>query len=99
VGGDDGWAVGMQLSLPEAVDLARRMRGDRVRPTSGWESLTRTEHRVAEHVASGLTNPEIAARLLMSRSTVKTHLVHIYAKLGIGNRSELAATFVRRSAT
>jgi DNA-binding NarL/FixJ family response regulator len=40
--------------------------------------------------ADGLTNPEIGARLFMSRSTVKTHLSHVYAKLGVANRTELA---------
>jgi DNA-binding CsgD family transcriptional regulator len=89
VADDDGWDEGMQLSLPEAVEVTQRMRGDRLRPATGWESLTRTERRVAEQVAGGLTNPEIAARLLMSRATVKTHLVHIFAKLDIANRSEL----------
>jgi DNA-binding CsgD family transcriptional regulator len=42
-------------------------------------------------VAAGLTNPQIAERLLMARSTVKTHLSHVYAKLGVRNRSQLAA--------
>ncbi len=49
---------------------------------------------VGEH----LTNPEIAARMFLSRSTVKTHLVHIFSKLGIGSRSELVAEVVRRGA-
>jgi DNA-binding CsgD family transcriptional regulator len=53
--------------------------------------------RVVEQVAAGLTNPQIAEALLMSRSTVKTHLVHVYAKLGIGNRAELAASAARRA--
>jgi DNA-binding CsgD family transcriptional regulator len=73
------------------------MRGERTRPPSGWESLTPTEVRVVEQVAAGLTNPQIAEALLMSRSTVKTHLVHVYAKLGIGNRAELAASAARRA--
>ncbi|GAB3872852.1 hypothetical protein GCM10029964_011990 [Kibdelosporangium lantanae] len=38
----------------------------------------------------GLNNPEIGARLFMSRGTVKTHLSHVYAKLGVANRTELA---------
>jgi len=47
---------------------------------------------VGEH----LTNPEIAARLFVSRPTVKTHLVHIFSKLGIDSRSELAAAAINR---
>jgi DNA-binding CsgD family transcriptional regulator len=41
-------------------------------------------------VAHGLSNPEIGSRLFMSRGTVKTHLSHVYAKLGVANRTELA---------
>ncbi|WP_116109375.1 LuxR C-terminal-related transcriptional regulator [Amycolatopsis ruanii] len=40
---------------------------------------------------AGLNNPANAARLFMSRSTVKTHLSRIYAKLGLTNRTELTA--------
>jgi DNA-binding CsgD family transcriptional regulator len=97
VGGDAGWAEGASLLLPEAVELVQRMRGERVRPVIGWDSLTPTEMQVVEQVAAGLTNPQIAERLLMSRATVKTHLVHVYSKLGIGSRAELAAAAVRRS--
>lgn len=93
---DEGWAEGAELALPAAVEVARRMRGERVRAVVGWESLTPTELRVVEQVAAGLTNPQIAEALLMSRATVKTHLVHVYAKLGITNRAELAAAAARR---
>ena len=96
---DDGWAEGMGLSLGEATEVAQRMRGERVRAVTGWESLTPTEIQVVEQVVEGLTNPRIAERLLMSRATVKTHLVHVYAKLGISTRAELAAAAARRSAT
>jgi DNA-binding NarL/FixJ family response regulator len=41
-------------------------------------------------VVEGLNNPEIGTRLFMGRGTVKTHLSHVYAKLGISNRTELA---------
>ncbi|WP_308168765.1 LuxR C-terminal-related transcriptional regulator [Nonomuraea sp. NEAU-A123] len=41
-------------------------------------------------VVEGLNNPEIGARLFMSRGTVKIHLSHVYAKLEVGNRTELA---------
>ncbi len=66
-------------------------RGSRERPSTGWASLTPTEREVAELAARGATNPDIASRLFMSRGTVKTHLSHVYAKLGISNRTELAA--------
>ncbi len=71
-------------------------RGERQRPTTGWDSLTPTERRVIELVATGRSNPAIAEALLMSRATVKTHLVHVYAKLGVSSRTELAALAVRR---
>jgi len=47
-------------------------------------------------VARHLPNPEMAQPLFVSRATVKTHLVHIFAKLGIRSRSELAAEATRR---
>jgi predicted ATPase/DNA-binding CsgD family transcriptional regulator len=78
------------MSLDEAVEYVRRSRGARARPSSGWHSLTPTELSVAKLVVAGLNNPEIGAKLFMSRGTVKTHLSHIFTKLGIGNRTELA---------
>ncbi|GHF01287.1 LuxR family transcriptional regulator [Amycolatopsis deserti] len=86
------------MPLREAIDYARRARGKRGRPASGWASLTPTEESVVRLAAQGLNNPEIGARLFMSRSTVKTHLSHIYAKLGVTNRTELAAASADRSA-
>ena len=43
-----------------------------------------------------MTNPEIGARMFISRGTVKVHLSHVYAKLGLRNRSEVAAEAIRR---
>ncbi len=94
---DDGWSEGAGLTLPAAVDLARRMRGERVRSTVGWGSLTPTELAVVEQVTVGLTNPQIAERLLMGRATVKTHLLHVFAKLGVSTRAELVAAAIRRT--
>ncbi|WP_410672935.1 helix-turn-helix transcriptional regulator [Amycolatopsis sp. cmx-4-68] len=76
--------------LDDVVAFVRRTRGARGRPSSGWGSLTPTELAVVKLAAEGCTNPEIGARLFMSRGTVKTHLAHVYAKLGIANRTELA---------
>jgi predicted ATPase/DNA-binding CsgD family transcriptional regulator len=85
------WAAGTELSLDDAVAYVRRSRGSRGRPVDGWDSLTPTERSVVALAAEGLSNPQIGARLFMSRSTVKTHLSHVYAKLGVTNRTELAA--------
>lgn len=82
--------AGDGMSLDEAVAYVRRSRGSRGRPTSGWDSLTPTEREVVRLAVEGLNNPEIGARLFMSRGTVKTHLSHVYAKLGVSNRTELA---------
>jgi DNA-binding NarL/FixJ family response regulator len=55
-------------------------------------NLTVCERRVAELVARGGTNREVAAHLVISERTVATHLTHIYAKLGLRSRTELART-------
>jgi DNA-binding CsgD family transcriptional regulator/tetratricopeptide (TPR) repeat protein len=60
------------------------------RATSGWESLTDTELKVAALVEDGLSNPEIAARLVLSRRTVTTHVSHILKKLDVATRTEIA---------
>lgn len=84
------WAEGAALSVDEAVAYASRARGERKRPSTGWASLTPTELEVVKLVAKGLTNPEIGERLFIGRGTVKTHLAHVFTKLGIASRSELA---------
>ncbi|WP_185443288.1 helix-turn-helix transcriptional regulator [Kribbella qitaiheensis] len=80
-----------ELSLDEAVAYVRRTRGTRGRPSTGWPSLTPTERQVVALAVEGLSNPEIGTRLYMSRGTVKTHLAHVYTKLNVANRTELAA--------
>jgi DNA-binding CsgD family transcriptional regulator len=60
------------------------------RPPYGWASLTDTELATAELVAQGSTNREIAQQLFMSRHTVDAHLRHIFRKLDINSRIELA---------
>lgn len=82
---------GAALDVGDAVAWLRRARGARKRPAHGWESLTPTELAVVRHAAAGLTNPQIAKRLFIARATVKVHLSHVYAKLGVHNRSQLAA--------
>jgi predicted ATPase/DNA-binding CsgD family transcriptional regulator len=90
------WAEGAMLSAEQAIAYAARGRGERKRPATGWASLTPSEREVVRLVGEHLSNPEIAARLFVSRATIKTHLVHIFAKLGVDSRSALAAEALRR---
>jgi pimeloyl-ACP methyl ester carboxylesterase/DNA-binding CsgD family transcriptional regulator len=61
------------------------------RPALGWPSLTEAELPVVRLAAEGHTNADIATRLCLSRYTVETHLKHVFAKLGVESRTELAA--------
>jgi DNA-binding CsgD family transcriptional regulator/tetratricopeptide (TPR) repeat protein len=93
--------------LGAARDLARAeaalrqvgvRRGRRVthrRAQSGWQSLTPSERAVVDLVAEGLSNPQIGQRLYVSRRTVQTHLGHVFAKLHITSRAQLAAEAAR----
>jgi len=74
----------------ELETSAQRGRGERKRPTSGWASLTPTECDVVRLVSEGLANKDIAARLFISPRTVQTHLTHVYTKLGLTSRVQLA---------
>lgn len=87
---DEATTRGRALTLDEAIAYVRRARGGRGRPTAGWASLTPTELDVVRCVVDGMSNPQIAEKLLMSRGTVKAHLGHVYAKLSLSNRTELA---------
>ncbi len=99
--GQDGYGAAReqaaQLSTGDALEWARRARGPRRRPPGGWLSLTPTEQRVAEVVAEGLTNREVADRMFVTIETVKTHLRHIYRKLDVQSRTELATRVARRN--
>jgi predicted ATPase/class 3 adenylate cyclase/DNA-binding CsgD family transcriptional regulator len=90
------WSEGEALSADEAVAYVSRARGERNRPSSGWASLTPTEANVVGLVAEGLTNPQIAERLFIARGTVKAHLAHIFTKLHVSTRAELAAQATMR---
>ena len=93
------WEQGQALALPDAISYARRGRGSRDRPPSGWTSLTPVELDVAQLAGSGISNPEIAARLFIARGTVKMHLSNAYRKLGVANRIELAAAMATHTST
>jgi predicted ATPase/DNA-binding CsgD family transcriptional regulator len=87
---DAAWAEGAALSIEEATAYALRGRGDRKRATHGWGSLTRAEREVVKLVSEGLGNKEVAGRLFISPRTVQAHLTHVYTKLGLTSRTQLA---------
>jgi DNA-binding CsgD family transcriptional regulator/tetratricopeptide (TPR) repeat protein len=94
--------LGADRGLARANAILRRagvrrgVRGPRQRPRFGWQSLTPTELTVSGLVADGLSNPQIGERLYISRRTVQTHLAHVFAKLDIASRAQLAAEVTRR---
>jgi DNA-binding CsgD family transcriptional regulator len=90
---------GQGLTLDDAVAYATRKGGGRKRPATGWASLTPAELEVVRLVSEGLRNDAIARRLFIAPSTVKVHLSHIFAKLSITNRAELAAQATSRNLT
>ncbi len=90
------WDAGCQLSVADAVAYARRGRGERQRPHMGWASLTPVELNVVRLVARGHTNAAIGQRLFMSVNTVKKHLSHVYTKVEVDGRADLAAEVARR---
>jgi DNA-binding CsgD family transcriptional regulator len=73
-----------------ALGIRRGPRAKHRQARSGWDSLTPTEIRIAGLVEAGLSNPEIAARLLLSRRTVATHVSHILKKLDVHSRTDIA---------
>ena len=76
--GADGWAARAREELGAIGGRTRQ------------EGLTPSERRVADLVASGRTNAEVAATLFLAERTVASHLTHVYAKLGVRSRTELA---------
>jgi DNA-binding CsgD family transcriptional regulator len=63
---------------------------------AAWQSLTSAELRIVDAVSRGLSNREVARRLFVSQNTVESHLKHIYPKLGIHSRTQLALMVATR---
>ena len=104
-------AVEVYTSLGAAEDAARlqarfRAHGIRRGPRakhrsarSGWDSLTPTETKIAAFVEEGLSNPEIGARMMLSRRTIATHVSHILKKLDVHSRTDIAREAALRTIT
>jgi predicted ATPase/class 3 adenylate cyclase/DNA-binding CsgD family transcriptional regulator len=95
---DEAWAEGASLSMEAAIAFVQRGRGERKRPATGWAALTPTELDVVRLVGEGLSNKDIAARLFVSPRTAESHLSHVYSKLGLSSRVQLAQEATRHAA-
>ncbi|WP_081396250.1 helix-turn-helix transcriptional regulator [Mycobacterium colombiense] len=93
---DTARTEGAGLSTEEAIAYAQRGRGERKRPSTGWASLTPAELDVVKLISEGLGNKDIATRLFISPRTVETHLTHVYTKLGLASRLQLAQEAARQ---
>ncbi len=88
--------AGRPTLSPEATQALIRAA---TRPAAGLrprDNLTEREREVLALMVKGLHNPEIAARLGVSRSTIKTHVSNILTKLGVGSRTEAVAVALQR---
>jgi DNA-binding NarL/FixJ family response regulator len=90
----------------DAARVRGLLRARGVRPAAGgsrsalhWPELTESEYAVVALVARGATNREAAERLYLSAYTVNSHLRHVFAKLGIRSRTELARLAAERGLT
>jgi DNA-binding CsgD family transcriptional regulator len=78
-----------------ALGIRRRVAAAE-KPATGWAAMTKSELAVAQLVANGLTNREIAERLFVSPHTVNTHLRQVFAKLEVKSRVDLTRLATER---
>jgi DNA-binding NarL/FixJ family response regulator len=91
------WDAARADARLRSYGIRRGVHGPRRRPKTGWDALTDTEQTVAALLAEGLSNPDIAGRMFISRRTVQFHVSNILAKLGLSSRVELATLVTRRA--
>ncbi|GAA1035596.1 LuxR family transcriptional regulator [Virgisporangium ochraceum] len=90
------WDLARLQARFRAYGIRRGPRFQHRRSQQGWDSLTPTEEKVVRLVAKGMSNPQIAAQLFLSRRTVQTHVSHVLAKLELSSRTEIAREASRR---
>ena len=88
-----GWDLRRADAHFRALGIRRGYRSVGARPAIGPNSLTPTETKIASLVAHGLSNPQIADRLFLSRRTVETHVSRILTKLDLHSRIEIVRRF------
>lgn len=100
------WFTGQTLTIAQVVEEVAVLRGDLVRSTSPAGNgsaqpgslLTPREHEVAALIASGLSNRDIATKLIISERTAANHVEHILNKLNLRSRTQVAAWLIRQQA-
>lgn len=93
----EGMARVRSLLRTAGVRLHHWKRADR--PAFGWASLTDTERRIADLVSQGLSNREVASQVFLSVHTVAFHLRHVFWKLDVGSRVQLARLVAEQGAS
>jgi non-specific serine/threonine protein kinase len=90
---------GMGLALDDAIAYALQQKPQAEPPLASTEktTLTRRQQEVADLLAEGLTNKEIANRLVISQRTAENHVEHILTKLGFTSRTQIAAWGIQQS--
>jgi DNA-binding NarL/FixJ family response regulator len=88
-------AVGRRLDLPRITALAATLADELSGVRGGAATLTVREREIAAMVAAGLANRAIADKLVLSERTVETHVRNLLAKLGLANRTQVAAWAAR----
>ncbi|GLY16504.1 DNA-binding response regulator [Kineosporia sp. NBRC 101677] len=90
----EGWLapVAAAVAVRQLRERAERESAARIR-----FDLTRRERELMDLLVQGLTNGQIAAQLVLSEKTVKNHLNHVYAKLGVGHRTQAVARWQGRA--
>ena len=106
---ENRWTVPL-IGGSTIAEVGDRYEGDLLgdRPQAAWDESSAEAvravgadgalERVVDLVVEGLTNPQIGERLYVSPRTVQTHLAHIFAKLGISTRTQLAAQATHKQA-
>ena len=92
---DAGWSIARAEARLRPFGVRRGVHGPRKRPKFGWDALTDTERKVTRHVVEGLSNPQIATQMFLSRRTVQSHVSSILTKLNVSSRLELAVAASR----
>lgn len=94
------FAAGQRLSLEDAAACAMAVGDPRPlgppRPEPSSDGLTRREREIVALMAAGLSNRDIADRLVITEGTTEVHAKHILSKLGFKSRTQVAAWFIQR---